>query len=424
MPINLDFDQDAAYKTIEDLCKIGPRVSGSDAETRAVLLIEERFRSAGLATIQILGHEHSFYEAETATLGLPDDSIVIQGVPCWMSASTILGGVESETVYIGSYQMIDSLKREDVENKLVITLYVDRPGETTESWKKLYAMNPDGVVFLDLERDAAPRDFLNSELIPSFSRIPSIVVSASQTRILHENMFGSQMKMVVKGSRQSGNIQSIECKLKGKSPQTVLVCAHHDTHPLSQGATDNAAGVAIMLELARILAQQELNLSYQFVSFGGEEFGMKGSRSYASQVDLDNIALCINFDSIGELPGMLLAFASGTDEMIDWVSKISVENKYPAHCRRASTTGGDNKVFAANGIPTIHLASYGTTTGKVSHSAIDDVSLLTPFTIGELGKFACSIIKNLEISKKIPFMREVPDDLLQAAKQRLVATGS
>ncbi len=420
MPINLDFDQDAAYRTIKDLCKIGPRISGSEAEIRAVLLIEEHFRSAGLSAIQILGHEHEFYEARSATFGLPDDSIVIFGIPCWMSASTILGGIESKTSYIGSYEMIQNLQEKDVKNRLIITLLDDRHKETTESWKKLYSMNPDGVVFLDMERDSAPRAFLNKELIPSFSRIPSLVVSASQTRILQDHMFGSPLKIVVKGSRRSGNIQSIQCKLQGKSSQTVLLCAHHDTHSMSPGATDNAAGVAIMLEIARLLAQRKPNLSYRFVSFGGEEYGLKGSWAYTSQVNLNDIGLCINFDSIGELPGMLLALAAGTDEMIDWVFDLAKKSGYPAHCRRTSTSGGDNIVFAANGIPTIHLASFGTTTGKVSHSQMDDVDLLTPFTIGTLGKFAYSIIESLEINKKIPFQREVPLDLLQAAKQRVI----
>lgn len=420
MPINLDFDQAAAYKTMKDLCKIGPRVSGSEAEIRAVLLIEDRLRSAGLSTIQILGHEHTFYEAKSATLGLPDDSIVIFGVPCWMSAPTILGGIESEATYIGSFEMVENLGEKDVKNKIIITIFDDRQKETTESWKKLYALNPDGVVFLDMERDASPRDFLNKELIPSFSRIPSVVVSASQTRILHEKMFGSRLKIVVKGSKRSGNIQSIQCKLKGKSSQTVLLCAHHDTHSLSPGATDNAAGVAIILELARILAQRKPNLSYHFVSFGGEELGLKGSWAYASKVNLDDVRLCINLDSIGELPGMLLALSAGNKEMIDWVSEIAKKNPYPAHCRRNSTSGGDNIVFAANGIPTIHLASYGTTTGKVSHSQIDTVDLLTPFTLGTLGKFAYSIVESLEIDKNVPFPREVPNDLLQAAKQRVI----
>lgn len=420
MPINLDFDQEATYKTIKDLCKIGPRVSGSEAEIRAILLIEERFRSAGLSTIQILGHEHAFYDTKTATVSLPDESIKIFGMPCWMSASTILGGLESQTKYIGSFEMIQNLRVDDIKNRLVITLFDDRSKEAIDAWKRLYAMNPDAVLFLDMERDSAPRSFFNKDLIPSFSRIPSIVVSASKAKILRDHFSDSRLKIVIKGSKRTGNVQSIQCKLKGKSSDTVLICAHHDTHPLSPGATDDAAGVAILLEIARILAQRKPNLSYQFVSFGGEELGLRGSWAYASRVKLDEIKLCINLDSIGELPGMLLASSAGNKEMIDWISSLAMKNHYPARCIRTSTSGGTNIVFAANGIPTIHLASHGITSEKVSHSQNDTVDLLTPFTIDKIGRFAYSIIEDLEISKGIPFPREMPRDLLQAAKQHVI----
>ena len=68
------------------------------------------------------------------------------------------------------------------------------------------------------------------------------------------------------------------------------------------------------------------------------------------------------------------------------------------------------------------MASYGTTTGKVSHSPIDDPTLLTPFTLGELGKFACSIIDGIEENESLPFSVEMPEDLLRAAKQRIIDT--
>lgn len=423
MSVQHAFDSKKAHQTLLALCKIGPRVSGTEAEIRAVLLIEEYFRKFGLSSLQILGHEHQYYDAKRATIGLQDDSIVLEGVPCWMSLSTPPGGIKAESMYIGSYEMVKNLEGKNIWNKIVIALLDDQVREEiTKVWAKLYSMNPAGVVFLDIQRDVAPRAFVNKTLTPFFSSTPSMVVSAKQARPLHAQMSGTKMKLVVEGSTGSGTIQSIQCKLKGQRPDTVLICAHHDTHSLTPGATDNAAGVAIMLEIARILAKQDTNLSYQFVSFGGEELGMKGSWAFVSEVNLQDIKLCINFDSIGELPGILLALTAGSDEMIEWVSNIANNNKYPATCRRTATSGGDNKIFAANGIPTIHLASYGTTTGKVSHSFIDDTSLLTPFTIGELGKFGYSIIEGIENSKEIPFNLKIPEDLVRDAKQRILDT--
>ncbi len=423
MPQQSEFDSERAYQILQTICKIGPRVSGTEAEIRAVLKIEEYFRNFGLSQLQIHGLEHQYYEAKKATIGLEDDSIVLEGVPCWMSISTPPGGIKADPMYIGSYETVKNLEGKDIWNKIIIALLDDMVREDiSKAWASLYAMNPAGVVFLDIQRDIAPRSFINKTLTPFFSTTPSMVVSAKQSKPLHPLVPDKKMKLVVEGSSGSGTIQSIQCNLEGKTSDTILVCAHHDTHSLTAGATDNAAGVAIMLEIARILAPQYTNFSYKFVSFGGEEVGMKGSWAFVSEVGLENIRLCINLDSIGELPGMLLALTAGSDEMLEWVSNIASKNPYPAVCRRTATSGGDNKVFAANGIPTIHLASYGITTGKVSHSFVDDVSQLTPFSIGELGKFAYAIIDALESSKGIPFNLKVPNDLVQAAKQQIVDT--
>jgi hypothetical protein len=131
------------------------------------------------------------------------------------------------------------------------------------------------------------------------------------------------------------------------------------------------------------------------------------------------VILCLNFDSIGALPGIVLALTAGPDELIDWVTGITDKNQYPAVCRRVATSGGDNIPFAACGVPTIHFACQGTTTEKVSHSSIDAPELLTPRALFEVGNLARRIIENLETSDLIPFKIEVPDDLKEAARKRI-----
>lgn len=51
----------------------------------------------------------------------------------------------------------------------------------------------------------------------------------------------------------------------------VVVGAHLDTVPQAPGAEDNASGVAVMLELARLAAQRPTRLPVVFVAFGAEE---------------------------------------------------------------------------------------------------------------------------------------------------------
>ncbi|MBM3280098.1 MAG: M20/M25/M40 family metallo-hydrolase [Candidatus Handelsmanbacteria bacterium] len=103
--------------------------------------------------------------------------------------------------------------------------------------------------------------------------------------------------------------------LYGTDPQAgyYLVCAHYDAIGArsrggwdwrvdpAPGADDNASGVALVLEAARVLAGQSFPWSIRFVAFSGEELGLWGSRHYATQAVErgERIIGVLNFDMIG-----------------------------------------------------------------------------------------------------------------------------
>ncbi|WP_425309221.1 M20/M25/M40 family metallo-hydrolase [Ammonicoccus fulvus] len=51
----------------------------------------------------------------------------------------------------------------------------------------------------------------------------------------------------------------------------IVIGAHLDTVPQAPGAEDNASGVAVMLELARMVADEPAGLPVRFIAFGAEE---------------------------------------------------------------------------------------------------------------------------------------------------------
>jgi hypothetical protein len=73
-------------------------------------------------------------------------------------------------------------------------------------------------------------------------------------------------------------------------------------HP---GADDNASGIAVMLELARVLGpRMKPDRSIVFVAFSGEEAGRAGSRHYVRSSDTYPVARSIgmlNLDTVGRL---------------------------------------------------------------------------------------------------------------------------
>jgi aminopeptidase S len=70
----------------------------------------------------------------------------------------------------------------------------------------------------------------------------------------------------------------------------VVVGAHLDTVPQAPGAVDNATGVGIVIELARLAALSPPRVPVVFIAFGAEEArspygGLHGSKFYVSSLD-------------------------------------------------------------------------------------------------------------------------------------------
>jgi len=80
-----------------------------------------------------------------------------------------------------------------------------------------------------------------------------------------------------------------------------IVGAHYDTVGGSPGADDNGSGVAAMLEIARVISNESLQPSIEFVGFSFEEQGLEGSQQMAAQARAagKDIAGVIVLDMIG-----------------------------------------------------------------------------------------------------------------------------
>lgn len=68
-------------------------------------------------------------------------------------------------------------------------------------------------------------------------------------------------------------VRNLEAELPGRNPSAgiVIVGAHYDSVYGSQGANDNASGVAALLEIARLLAGKPLPRTVRFLFFVNEE---------------------------------------------------------------------------------------------------------------------------------------------------------
>lgn len=133
------------------------------------------------------------------------------------------------------------------------------------------------------------------------------------------------------------------------------------------GADDNASGVAVLIETARMLKEREGELARTVIiaAFDAEEAGLYGSEAMANYMNIDNVAFMASIDMVGWLreSGELRIYNLRTIEngmsFIEGIPCPSGLNIRPEHGRGSIFTGSDHDSFAMNGIPSI-LFTTGT----------------------------------------------------------------
>lgn len=126
------------------------------------------------------------------------------------------------------------------------------------------------------------------------------------------------------GEEQTFYSQNVIALKKGQSERIIVVGAHYDSayEKGTQGADDNASGVAVMLEVAGKVQGIETPYSILFVAFGAEEYDLNGSRYFVdnlSKAERQNIAGMFNLDSLIAGDKTYIYGNHGPGTMRDWV---------------------------------------------------------------------------------------------------------
>ncbi len=151
--------------------------------------------------------------------------------------------------------------------------------------------------------------------------------------------------------------------LKGKDApdnRIIIVSGHLDSRNtdvmdsvgLAPGANDDASGVAVVMELARILSGKKLPCTIIFMAVQGEEQGLLGARHMAAKIrdQGGNLVAMLNNDIVGN------TLASETGERNDRTVRIFSE-MIPA-LETADQTAARTALKAENDSPSRQLARY------------------------------------------------------------------
>ncbi len=195
---------------------------------------------------------------------------------------------------------------------------------------------------------------------------------------------------------------------KGKLPQTIVIGAHYDSADFNvPGANDNASGVGVLLELARVLPQNSQEYTYVLVAFGAEELGLLGSRYFVDNYDLSQVQLMLNLDMIGEgnkvaldgggkisTPPELLSIAYKEAKKYGLTPVVQRDFMLMA---RASRDGGtsDFSPFLDKWIPSLGLGQ-GDKLKAYYHQPTDTLDKINIPTLAAYGNFILDLVQQID----------------------------
>lgn len=232
------------------------------------------------------------------------------------------------------------------------------------------------------------------------------------------------LEMIVRGASEAKvKVASKDVELTGRNvsayikgtqypDEIIAFTAHMDSVPTSPGCYDNAAGSAVMLELARYFAAHPPKRSLRFIWTGGEEKGLLGSKHYVSAHadELEKVRLCVNLDLAGSPAGHEFAIVTGPEALTHHVDMLVKEEGYAVETR-TDTYSSDCLPFALKGVPALSLGRFGAPGMSYIHCNRDKLAYVSAPALEKTGRIALLIVSRLANAVMLPFERKVSDEM-------------
>jgi carboxypeptidase Q len=296
----------SAYEHVSSLVtEVGPRSAGSTGDAAAVRWALNKLANLGFSKVRsqdVLVPRWVRGSAEVTLAGPTPQSLV--AVALGGSVGTSDEGVEAQVLEVASLDALNALPATTVGGKIV---FINQRMERTRdgagygaavrnrSEGPSAAGNLGAVALLIRSVGTSDQRHAHTGSINyrvDAPRIPALALSNPDADQLSRWLKpGKPVRLRVKSTSRdlpatwSANVIG-EIPGTERANEIVLLGAHLDSWDLGQGAIDDGAGVAIVIEAARLIARLERKpaRTVRVVLFANEEFGLSGAREYARLV--------------------------------------------------------------------------------------------------------------------------------------------
>ena len=377
---------------------IGPRLSGSEGEAAAVQWAKRSFEADGVKVSLepvkvprwVRGEEQGQVLASERFRAHPLSLLALGG-----SVGTPAEGLTAEVIEATSLEEVAALG-EKVKGKLVFFNHtMSQPsdygrfaGLRTRGAAVAGKAGAVGVLVRSLATASLRTPHTGAMRYEEGGpQIPAASVSVEDAELLHRLLAGGPVRVALKlGGQTLPDVDSFnvvaEVKGREKPQEVVLLGAHLDSWDVGTGAHDDGAGVAMVMEAARLLAKVKPapRRTVRVVLFANEENGLRGARAYAEAhaAELGNHVAALEMDAGGFRPlGVVLKTGPGGEALVKpWLRPL--EALGAGNILPGDAGGADLSPLIPARVPFVGVRVDGARYFDVHHTHADTLDKVDP----------------------------------------------
>ena len=386
-----------ALETVKSLIdEASPRLSGSAGGKAAIGWAQRAMEAAGLARVHAEPVKVPHWERgdESGELLAPY-AHALSLAALGGSVGTPAAGLEAEVIEVASLDALDKLDPKDVKGKIVFFhVIMERLNDGSGYGKAVRVRSSGaiaaaklgavGVVIRSIGTGVNRTPHTGAmRYDPKVPKIPAAALAIPDADLLHRVVAQGKpvrlkLELGAKTLPEADSANVIGEVLGSSLPdEVVLLGAHLDSWDLGQGALDDGAGCAIILEAGRQIARMDPKpkRTVRIVFFANEENGLAGATAYAKAHAAEIPKHVIAFEADFGAARVVEVRYAGAEEKRPQVLTIAALLKPLGVTLSTEPAGGgaDISPLQALGVPMLDLRQDGTTYFDFHHTANDTV---------------------------------------------------
>ena len=416
------FTSDVGWQHLERLVDVGNRMAGSAGERTAAEATRDALADVGVREAHI-----EAFDIQGWTRGSSDIVAGDTEQDCIALPRSPAGEATGELVDVG-YGLPEDFEQ-DLEGKVVMAAsnvpdWYDRFLHRREKYYHAVEAGAAAFVFRNhIEGCLAPTGSVGTDAAP-IGEIPAVGVSKEVGARLSRRFEGESITVSVDAEIHDATSQNVHADLGPDTDEEVLLTSHVDAHDVAEGAMDNGAGTAMVVEVARALARREADLDTRVhcLVYGAEEVGLVGSARDADERDHDSVKAIVNND--GVVRGRTLKFYThGFDALTDVAVEVADRFDHPVETTPKLGPHSDHWPYVQWGVPGYHVMSVTGDEGRGwGHTRADTLDKLEVRDLREQAVLLAELVVHLA-SDDVEIAHCEPDDIATQLEAEDLAEG-